>query len=98
MHDAKQSIGVEQPGHSLRKIERSFLNRAELEAREALQLRPTLADVHRVLAGVLYQKGRFRDALEEQTRAVELGGPEENVVGFIGMTLDTLGKLSPFCR
>jgi serine/threonine protein kinase/tetratricopeptide (TPR) repeat protein len=70
----------------------SFLNRAELEAREALRLRPTLADVHRVLAGVLYQRGRFRDALEEQMRAIELGGPEENVVGFIGMTLDMLGQ------
>ena len=70
----------------------NFLDRAELEAGEALRLCPTSPDAHRVLAGVLYQTGRFRDALDEQMRAVELGGPEENVVGFIGMTLDVLGQ------
>jgi serine/threonine protein kinase/tetratricopeptide (TPR) repeat protein len=69
-----------------------FLDRAELEAGEALRLDPTLADGHRALAGVLYQRGRLRDALEEEMRAIESGGVEEKVVGFIGMTLETLGQ------
>jgi len=68
-----------------------FLDRAEIEAREALRLAPMLADGHRALAGALYQRGRLRDSLEEQMRAIELGGPEEHVMGFIGMTLESLG-------
>ena len=70
----------------------NFLDRAESEAHEALRLSPALGDGHRALAGVEYQRGRFRDALEEQMRAAESGGVEEKVVGFIGMTLDMLGQ------
>ena len=69
-----------------------FLDLAECEARAALRLGPSLADGHRALAGVLYQKGQLRAALEEQMRALELGGPEEHVMVFVGMTLETLGQ------
>jgi serine/threonine protein kinase/tetratricopeptide (TPR) repeat protein len=69
-----------------------FLDRADTEAREALRLAPSLADGHRALAGVLYQRGRLRESLEEQMRALELAGPEERVMGFIAMTLSTLGQ------
>jgi len=70
----------------------SFLDRAENEAREALRLAPLLAEGHRALAGVLYQRGRLRESLEEQMRALELGGPEEHVMGLIAMTLSSLGQ------
>ncbi len=68
------------------------LERAEKEAREALRLAPNLPDAHRALAGVFYQRGNFSGALEEQLRAIESGGPEEHVAGFIAMTLLKLGR------
>jgi len=63
-----------------------------MEAREALRLAPNLAEAHRSLAGVLYQRGRLRESLEEQMRALELGGPEEHGMGLIAMTLSSLGQ------
>ncbi len=68
------------------------LERAEKEAKEALRLAPNLPEAHRALAGVFYQRGNFSGALEEQLRAIESGGPEEHVAGFIGMTLRKLGR------
>jgi tetratricopeptide (TPR) repeat protein len=69
-----------------------FLDRAEREANEAFRLAPSLVESHRALAGVLYQRGQLRAALEEQKRAIELSGPEEHNAGFIGMTLQALGE------
>ncbi len=69
-----------------------LLERAEKEAREALQLEPNLPDGHRGLAGVFFHRNQFSEALEEQLRAVEAGGPEERVASFIGWTLITLGQ------
>jgi tetratricopeptide (TPR) repeat protein len=69
-----------------------LLERAEKEAREALRLEPNLPDGHRGLAGVFFHRNQFAQALEEQLRAVEAGGPEERVASFIGWTLITLGK------
>jgi serine/threonine protein kinase/tetratricopeptide (TPR) repeat protein len=69
-----------------------LLDRAEREAREALRLEPNLPDAHRGLAGVFFHRNQFAEALEEQLRAVEAGGPEERVVSFIGWTLITLGQ------
>ena len=69
-----------------------LLARAEKEAKHALALEPRLPEAHRALAGVYFQTGNYRDALEEQLRAVETGGPEELVAGFLGMTYGRLGQ------
>ena len=70
----------------------SFLKLGEVEAHKALQLSPDSADAHRALAGVLYQQGKFAEALEESLRTVETTGPEGRIARFIGMTLDTFGR------
>jgi serine/threonine protein kinase/Tfp pilus assembly protein PilF len=64
---------------------------AEAEARWAAVLSPDSADVHRVLAGVLYQQGQFQEVLEELFATAELRGVDDNLESFIGMTFDTLG-------
>ncbi|MEO5718685.1 MAG: protein kinase, partial [Chthoniobacterales bacterium] len=63
------------------------LERAEGEAKKALQLAPELPDAHRALAGVFFQRGNLPGALEEQLRAIEAGGPEEHVASLVAMTL-----------
>jgi Tfp pilus assembly protein PilF len=70
----------------------NLLEQAEKEAREALRLAPDLPEAHRALAGIFVHKGNFSAALEEQLRAIEVGGPEERVAAFIGSTLITLGE------
>jgi serine/threonine protein kinase/tetratricopeptide (TPR) repeat protein len=70
----------------------SFLKLGAAEAYKALQLSPHSSDAHQALAGVFYQQGKFAEALEEGLRTVESNGPEEKIAGFIGMTLDTLGR------
>ena len=69
-----------------------FLEKAELAALRALQLNPDSADAHRSLAGVYFQQGQVAKAVEAALRAVEAGGPEERVAGFLGMALDRLGQ------
>jgi len=70
----------------------TFLRLAEKEVNTALALSPNLPDAHRAYAGILYQQGKFRAALEEQMRTIELGGLEERVARFIGMTMKDLGR------
>lgn len=69
-----------------------FLERAEAEARAALKLAPDAPDTHRSFAGVLYQKGQFAEAFQEQLRALELGPPDERLAGVLGMILEALGQ------
>ena len=47
------------------------------EAQKALSLNPNLMDARRALAGVFFQEGRFREALEEQMRTIEIGGAQD---------------------
>jgi hypothetical protein len=44
------------------------------------------------LASVYFHEGNFSDALEEAMRTVEMGGVEERLTMFVGMTLDNLGR------
>jgi serine/threonine protein kinase/tetratricopeptide (TPR) repeat protein/TolB-like protein len=71
--------------------DREYLRRAEEEARTAVRLSPESPEAHRALAGIGYTNGRFKEALEEELRAVEMGGLEEHVVSFLGLTFKTLG-------
>jgi serine/threonine protein kinase/tetratricopeptide (TPR) repeat protein len=65
---------------------------AEAEGRKAIALSPNSADGHRALAGVLYQRGQFQQALEELFATAELHGTDDKLEGFIGMVLETLGS------
>lgn len=72
--------------------DRSFLDLGRQEAEKALQLSPGSAEAHRALAGVSYQEGRFSEALEQALQTVEIGGLQDRLAMFIGMTLDMLGR------
>jgi tetratricopeptide (TPR) repeat protein len=65
---------------------------AEAEGRKAIALSPNSADGHRALAGVLYQRGQFQQALEELFATAELHGTDDKLEGFIGLVLDSLGS------
>jgi tetratricopeptide (TPR) repeat protein len=69
-----------------------YLELGKAEARKALLLEPNSVEAHRALAGVYYQEGKFPAALEEEMRTVEMGGAEERIAIFVGMTLDILGR------
>jgi serine/threonine protein kinase/tetratricopeptide (TPR) repeat protein len=71
--------------------DKHLLELAETEARAALRLEPNSSDAHRALSGVLYEKGRFAESIEEQLKTAELAGPEEKIARFIGNTLSLLG-------
>ena len=70
----------------------SFLVLGEAEADKALELSPELTDAHRARAGVYYQQGKFRQALEQELRTLEVGGVEERTLNFIARTVATLGR------
>ena len=88
---AHASLAIGLTGRTYFISDRQFLERGRLEANKALELSAESSDAHRALAGVYYQEERFRDALEEQLRTIEMGGVEARVTTFVGMTLDILG-------
>lgn len=67
---------------------------AEQSARRALTLDAGSAPAHGALAAVLFQKGNFRNALEEATSAIEFGGVEDTFATIIGLNLKMLGRPS----
>jgi tetratricopeptide (TPR) repeat protein/TolB-like protein len=69
----------------------SYLKVARDAAVKAVHLSPFSPDPHRALAGVYYQEGRFREALEESLQALEVGAIEQRPVGFVGTIFTTLG-------
>ncbi|MDP9099830.1 MAG: protein kinase [Verrucomicrobiota bacterium] len=69
-----------------------YLELGKSEALTALALAPNEVEAHRALAGVYYQEGKFSEALEQSFRTMEIGGVEENITIFLGMTLDSLGR------
>jgi serine/threonine protein kinase/tetratricopeptide (TPR) repeat protein len=85
-------LSISATGRTYYNADRSFLRIGETEADKAILLSSDSSDAHRAKAGVYYQEGRFSDALEEQLRTIEVGGLEEKVVNFIGLTLDMLGR------
>ncbi len=70
----------------------SLLELGKSEAQKALSLDPNLVDARRALAGVFFQEGRFREALAEQMRTIEIGGAQEKISSFVGLTFDILGS------
>jgi serine/threonine protein kinase/tetratricopeptide (TPR) repeat protein len=72
--------------------DQKYLDLGKSEALVALSLQPDSVEAHRALAGVDFQDGKFADALEEGMRTVEMGGAEERIMVFVGMTLDVMGR------
>jgi tetratricopeptide (TPR) repeat protein len=69
-----------------------YLELGDGEALTALALAPNLVEAHRSLSGLYFQEGNFKDALEEALRTIEMGGVEDRIAMFVGMTLDNLGR------
>jgi serine/threonine protein kinase/Flp pilus assembly protein TadD len=65
---------------------------ANREVEEAAHLAPSSAEVLRVLAGVKYQHGQFRKALEDCLGAIENGAPNGRSAGMLGMIYNELGR------
>jgi tetratricopeptide (TPR) repeat protein/tRNA A-37 threonylcarbamoyl transferase component Bud32 len=70
----------------------SLLTYAQREAEEASRLAPNSGDVLRVLAGVNYQRGLFRAALEDGLRSVETGAPDGKSAALLGMVYEDIGR------
>lgn len=85
-------LAMEATGRTHYSPDRSFLALGKSEAERALQLSPGSAEAHRALAGVYYQEGRFSEALEQGLQTVEIGGLQDRLAMFLGMTLDMLGR------
>jgi tetratricopeptide (TPR) repeat protein/tRNA A-37 threonylcarbamoyl transferase component Bud32/TolB-like protein len=85
-------LAMEAAGRTHFNPDRSFLDLGKREAERALQLTPVSAEAHRALSGVYYQEGRFSEALEQALQTVEIGGLQDRLALFIGMTLDVLGR------
>lgn len=85
-------LAMEASGRTYYNPDRSFLALAKSEAQRALQLSPESAEAHRALSGVYYQEGRFSEALEQALQTVEIGGLQDRLAMFLGMTLDMLGR------
>ena len=66
--------------------------RIKAESEKSLRLAADLPEAHRALAGLFYHTGDLTRSLEEQFRAIEVGGAEERVVSLAGMTLLALGR------
>lgn len=89
---AHSYVAMEATGRTHYNPDRSFLELGKTEAEMALRLSPGSSDAHRALAGVFYQQGKFFAALEEGLQTIEIGGLQDRVVRFLGMTSDMLGR------
>lgn len=89
---AHSYLAIEATARTHYNADRRFLEIGKAEATEAIRLSPESPEAHRAMAGVYYQEGQFSEALEEELRTLEIGGLEEKVGCFIGLTLDTLGR------
>jgi tetratricopeptide (TPR) repeat protein len=72
--------------------DQNYLEQGKREAVKAIELAPNSVEAHRALAGVYFQEGKFDEALEEETRTLEIGGVTDKISMFLGMTLDILGR------
>jgi serine/threonine protein kinase/Tfp pilus assembly protein PilF len=70
----------------------NILAYATREGEEASRLAPDSAEVRRILAGVKYQQGRYREALEDALFAVESGAPNARSFGLVGMLSREIGR------
>jgi tetratricopeptide (TPR) repeat protein/TolB-like protein/tRNA A-37 threonylcarbamoyl transferase component Bud32 len=68
-----------------------LLEKAELAARSALKLNPEIGEAHRALAGVIFQRGHYEEALEEALLAIEFAGFDPRPAGLIGNILKVRG-------
>jgi serine/threonine protein kinase/tetratricopeptide (TPR) repeat protein len=70
----------------------NLLSYAEQEVEEALQLAPDSGEALRVLAGVDYQKGQLKKALDAAFAAIESNAPNGMSIALLGMIYNELGR------
>lgn len=69
-----------------------MLVQGENEAKEALRIEPDLPEGHRALAAAYFHRNLYLEALEEELRSIEMGGPEERSASFLGEALIAMGQ------
>ena len=89
---ARAYLAMAVTGRNHFSADQSFVELGRREAEIALRLSPSSAEAHRALSGVYYQEGKFSEALEQALQTVEVGGLQDRLAMFIGLTLDTLGR------
>jgi serine/threonine protein kinase/Tfp pilus assembly protein PilF len=72
-------------------VDAKLLAFAQREVAEASRLAPNSGEVLRVVAGVKYQQGQFREALEVGLRAMENGAPDGKSAAMLGMVCAEIG-------
>ena len=70
----------------------TLLSYAEREVQEAFRLAPDSGDVLRVLAGVNYQRGQLKNALQAAFRAIETSPSNAKTFALLGMIFNELGR------
>lgn len=70
----------------------SMLGYAKKEVEAASRLAPTSTEVLRVSAGIKYQQGQFRGALEDGLHAIETAAPNAKSAAMLGMVYNELGR------
>ena len=70
----------------------TLLSYAEREVQEAFRLAPNSGDVLRVLAGVNYQRGQLKNALQAAFRAIETSPSNAKSFALLGMIFNELGR------
>jgi serine/threonine protein kinase/tetratricopeptide (TPR) repeat protein len=70
----------------------NLLSFARREVEEALSLAPNSGEALRVLAGINYQEGQLRKALEAAFRAIETSSPDGMSVALLGRVYYELGQ------
>ena len=73
-------------------FDQRILDEARTSAQRAAELNPELPEVHRALCGLAHQRNDLQSALEEAYQGIELGGPQANMLGMIGICLKTMGQ------
>ncbi len=76
----------------------NLLASAAHEFQQASSMAPTSPEVMRVLSGVKYQQGQFREALEDALRVIEMGPPNGRSSAMVGMLSRELGQLDQALR
>jgi serine/threonine-protein kinase len=71
----------------------SWAERARDEAQEALRLEPADAEVRRALARILYDRGRYTDAIEELKQAATLKPQDDDAPRLLSEVLVDAGQM-----
>jgi serine/threonine protein kinase/tetratricopeptide (TPR) repeat protein len=85
-------LAVVQAGRIHSADDPSSLSAAEISAKKATELNPSIADTHNALSLVLYEQGHFREALEEVFTGHEMADSKSRPTVWAAGILKKLGR------